>query len=137
MKLKNLSCDWANYDVNFNVITLSKFCSHLLLCITISDLTLTTDSVAEVMELVDDWNSLLYNYNFVEYDRSNKGVIHNDRLREIQQRCSTEREIANECASYYVHYHPQASWTHLASCLYRKGEFVAVEKLKPFLPLRG
>ena len=64
-------------------------------------------------------------------------VVPDGRLAEIQLGCSTKREIANECASYYVHCHPQPSWTHLARSLYSEGEFAAVEKLKPFLPLRG
>ena len=101
----------------------------LIAMLSISDPTLTTDSVAQVMELVNDWNSLHVAYY--------KEVVPLSRLTEIQQRCSTEREIANECASYYVHCHPQSSWTHLATHLYREGEFAAVEKLKPFLPLRG
>ena len=98
--------------------------------LSISDPTLTTDSVAEVMELVNKWDSLDSSY----YIRT---IVHGSRLTEIQQRCSTKREIANECSSYYVHYYPQPSWTHLASHLYSEGEFAAVEKLKPFLPLRG
>ena len=102
----------------------------LIAMLFISDPTLTTDSVAEVMELMNKWDSL----DSIYY---NKKVVPHSGLTEIQQRCSTEKEIANECASYYVHYHPQPSWTHLASQLYRAGEFAAVEKLKPFLPLRG
>jgi hypothetical protein len=98
--------------------------------LSISDPTLTTDSVAEVMELMNNWDSL-------DSDYYTKTVVPGSRLTEIQQRSSTKREIANECASYYVHCHPQPSWTHLASRLYSKGEFAAVEKLKPFLPLRG
>ena len=109
----------------------------LIAMLSILDPTLTTDSVAEVMELVNKWISLeysIYNNNpIVDYN----GMIPDSRLTEIQRRCSTKKEIANECASYYVHYHPQSSWTHLASHLYREGEFAAVEKLKPFLPLRG
>ena len=99
--------------------------------INLSDPTLTTDSVAESMELVNDWKSLEH----VLY--SERSVVPTSQLREIQQKCSTKREIANECASYYVHYHPKASWTYLAIHLYKEGEFAAVEKLKPFLPLRG
>ena len=99
--------------------------------LSISDPTLTTDSVAEVMELMNKLDSLISGYDITEI------VVPPSRLTEIQQRCSTKREIANECASYYVHYHPQPSWTHLANRLYREGEFAAVEKLKPFLPLRG
>ena len=98
--------------------------------LSISDPTLTTDSVAEVMELMNKWDSLDPHYY-------SEKVVPHSQLTEIQQRCSTKREIANECASYYVHCHPQPSWTHLASRLYGGGEFAAVEKLKPFLPLRG
>ena len=102
----------------------------LIAMLSISDPTLTTDSVAEVIELVNKWDSLCSIY-------ITEIVLPRSQLTEIQQRCSTKREIANECASYYVHYHPQPSWTHFATRLYREGEFAAVEKLKPFLPLRG
>ena len=98
--------------------------------LSISDPTLTTDSVAEVMELINDWKSLDSNY----YTET---VVPDSQLGEIQQRCSTKRHIAHECASYYIHCHPQPSLTRLASHLYNKGEFAAVEKFKPFLPLRG
>jgi hypothetical protein len=94
------------------------------------DSTMTTDSVAESMMLINDWKSLLTRYITTI-------VVPPSRLTEIQRRCSTKREIANECASYYVYCHPQPSWTHLARRLYSEGEFAAVEKLKPFLPLRG
>ena len=94
----------------------------------ISDPTLTTNNVTEVMELVKDWDSLSSWYT---------KIVPVNRLREIQQRCSTKREIANECASYYVYCHLKPSWTHLATHLFRVGEFAAMEKLKPFLPLRG
>ena len=96
----------------------------------ISDPTLTTDSVAEVMELMSNWDSRDSPYY-------NKIVVPGSQLTGIQRRCSTKREIANECASYYVHCHPQASWTHLARLLYYVWEFAAVEELKPFLSLRG
>ena len=99
----------------------------------ISDTTLTTENVTEVMELVNDWDSLSFGIfpNYIDV------LVPLRRLIEIQWRCSTKRETANECASYYVHCHPLPSWTHLASRLYGRGEFAAVEKLKPFLPLRG
>ena len=71
----------------------------------ISDSTLTIDSVAEVMELVNDWNSL---DTSVDYGTTNI-LVPCDRFEEIQKRCSTKREVANECASYYVHCHPQPS----------------------------
>ena len=97
----------------------------------ISDPTLTTDNVAQVIELVNNWDSF------------SSGLIPtitpSSRLRAIRQKFSTvtKREMSTECASYYVHCHPESSWTHLASRLYYRGEFAAVEKLKPFLPLRG
>ena len=103
----------------------------LIAMLSISDPTLTTDSVAEVMELVNNWDSLDAGRIITNT------VVPPSRLTEIQQRCSTKREIANECASFYVHCHPQPSWTHLASWLYRAGEIAAVDKLKSFLPLRG
>ena len=90
------------------------------------DYTLTTDNVAEVMKLVNDW-SLLHG----------TGIVPQYMLEAIQQKCSTKEETANECAAYYVHVHSEASWSHLASHLYRVEEFAAVEKMKPFLPLRG
>jgi hypothetical protein len=98
--------------------------------LSISDPTLTTDSVAEVMELMNNWDSLNPRY----FDKT---VVPRSQLTEIQQRCSTKRELANEYASYYVHCHPQSSWTHLARSLYSEGELAVVEKSKPFLPLRG
>jgi hypothetical protein len=98
----------------------------------LSDPTMTTDRVAESMKLIIDWKSL--DSYFITRTEI---LVPPSRLTEIQRRCSTKREIANECASYYVYCHPQPSWTHLARRLYSEGEFAAVEKLKPFLPLRG
>ena len=97
----------------------------------LSDPTMTTESVTESMKLINDWKSL-YSHSITKTVVPTKQLII-----EIQQRCSTKREIANECGSYYLHCHPQPSWTHLASHLYNKGELAAVKKLKPFLPLRG
>ena len=96
----------------------------------ISDPTLTAVNVAKAMELMNNWN--IFTFTTIE-----DNVISRHRLQEIQSKCFTKREIASECAFYYVHCHPQPSWTHLASHLYIWGEFAAVEKLKPFLPLRG
>ena len=99
----------------------------------VSDPTLTTKSVAEVMELVNNWDSLCFSIYLGDTDV----LVPVNRFRVINQRYSTMREIANECASYCVHCHPQSSWTYLANHLYRWGEFTAVEKIKPLLPLRG
>ena len=95
----------------------------------ISDPTLTTDNVTQVMELMNKWESLS--------DHIFPIIVPSSRLSAIQTNYSTKREISTECASYYVHCYPEPSWTNLATCLYRKEEFAAVEKLKLFLPLRG
>ena len=100
--------------------------SHVLY----SDSTLTTDDVLQVIKLVNDWKSLSYG------DISTL-IIHSSQLEYIQDNFSTKKEISTECATHYVHGNPYSSWTHLAQGLYSRGEFAAVEKLKPFLPLRG
>ena len=91
-----------------------------------SDSTLTINSVAEVMELVNNWKSL-----------TEPVIIPSYRFRAIERKFSIKREVAHECASYYVHCHPLASWTYLANQLYLREQFAAVMKLKSFLPLRG
>ena len=117
--------------VQFGMTELTDLLCCFIIPVNLSDPTMTTDSVAESMVLINSWRSLDYR------DITTKTVVPVSRLTEIRQRCSTKREIANECASYHVHCHPHPSWTNLATHLYREGEFAAVEKLKPFLPLRG
>ena len=85
------------------------------------------------MELVNDWGPLQYD----TFTKPEAPIIPQSRLEAIESKCSTKRETVNECASYYVRSHPQASWTQLVCPLYRHGEFAAVEKVKPLLPLRG
>ena len=103
----------------------------MMMCVLISDFTLTTVNVTSVMELVKDWDSLSDTFSLSEE------IIPPHRLGAIRRSCSTNRDIAGECASYYVHCYHHPSWTDLASRLYEVGEFTAVEKCKPFLPLRG
>ena len=120
---------FQHVHIGVYVVWIPVVCSQLVLInavIFISDHTLTTDNVAQVMAVVNDWDSLEWG-----------DIIPESRLAAILGRCSSKEEIATECTSYYVHCHPECSWTHLASHLYREGEFAAVEKLKPFLPLRG
>ena len=92
---------------------------------------MTTDNVAEVMDLVNDLDSLQHG------TLTASGIIPSPRFRAIKDKCSTKRGTAYECASYYVQCHIQPSWAQLADRLYHCGEFAAVEKLKPFLTLRG
>ena len=103
----------------------------MMMCVLISDSTLTTVNVTSVMELVKNWDSLS------AVVIGTVDIIPRDRLDAIRSSCSTNKKIASQCASYYVHCHPRTSWTHLTSRLYEKGQFKAVEKCKPFLPLRG
>ena len=104
----------------------------MMSCAFHSDQTLTTDAVAEVMTAVNDLKSLTY-YSYVAGDR----IISQSLLEAIQRKCSTKREVATECAYYFTHCRPQPSWTLLATRLCEQAELTAVEKVKPFLPLRG
>ena len=103
----------------------------MMMCVLISDSTLTTVNVTSVMELVKDWDSL------IAVVSGTVDIIPDHRLDAIRSSCSNNREVASECASYYVCCHPWPSWTHLARHLYDKEQLTAVEKCKPFLPLRG
>ena len=110
----------------------------MMMCVLISDSTLTTVNVTSVMELVKKLDSLCGGTTIIQgAEIVLHFIIPDHRLDVIRSSCSTNRELASEYASYYVHCYPQPSWTHLASCLYWEGEFTAVEKCKPFLPLRG
>ena len=96
----------------------------------ISDPTLTTDNVAQVIELLNNLDSLssgLFSLSLIPHSRLNV----------IKKKYSTKEKVSNECASYYVHCDVQPSWTKLARHLYKHGEFPAVKRLKPFLPVRG
>lgn len=111
------------------VLLLHIICFHLVPPIT--DPTLTIDAVAEVMELMNDLESLQIS-KFTE-----SAIIPLSQFEAIASKCSTKSETANACASYYVQCHPRASWTHLVRHMYHLEEFATVEKVKPLLPLRG
>ena len=98
----------------------------------ISDHTLKTDAVTEVLAVVNDLESLT-DYSSV----TREYIIPKSVLEAIQKKYATKREVVTDCAYYFSHCHPRASWTLLATHLYEMGEFTAVEKVKPFLPLRG
>ena len=50
---------------------------------------------------------------------------------------STEEEKTHTCSDVYVNCHPESSWEHLTSQLYRAGETTMLDQARPFLPLRG
>ena len=93
---------------------------------------MTSDNVAKVLAMLDKWDSL----TTMLYDGRDT-IIPSSFMKAIQSKCSTKGELVTDCASYYVNCHPQSSWSFMASHLYREGEFVAVVKLKPFLPVKG
>ena len=58
-------------------------------------------------------------------------------LRDINSKCSTERELVSTCADIYVNYKPDSSWEKVALALYREGETAAVEEVRSYLSPRG
>ena len=50
---------------------------------------------------------------------------------------SSEEEKTHACSDVYVNCHPESSWEHLTSVLYREDETTAVDQARPFLPPRG
>lgn len=62
-------------------------------------------------------------------------------LPEVQQKkeyCNLEEVFLNG-ASYYILYHPQASWSDLATTLYWHGVDLSFyeKRVKPYLPMKG
>ena len=58
-------------------------------------------------------------------------------LEEIYSSHSSEKEKTHACSDVYVNCHPESSWEHLTSLLYREDEMTAVDQARPFLPPRG
>ena len=50
---------------------------------------------------------------------------------------SSEKEKTHACSDVYVNCHPESSWEHLTSLLYKNDELSAVDQARPFLPPRG
>ena len=50
---------------------------------------------------------------------------------------SPEEEKTHTCSDVYVNCHPESSWEHLTSRLYRAGQMTALDQARPFLPPRG
>ena len=58
-------------------------------------------------------------------------------LKEIYSSDSSEKEKTHACSDVYVNCHPESSWEHLTSLLYKEDELTAVDQARPFLPPRG
>ena len=105
-----------------------KFSILLYVCIIPPpDSTLTVENIFGVMEKVTDgrakevWRRLL------------RSAV----LKDINSKCSTDRELVNACADIYVNCTPYSSWEEVALALYREGETAAVEEIRSYLNLRG
>ena len=60
-----------------------------------------------------------------------------DYVYEIYSTHSSEKERTHACSDTYVNCHPESSWEHLTSLLYKEDEMTAVDQARPFLPPRG
>ena len=91
-----------------------------------SDLTLTVENVAGVMgKVVVDKRRQLW-----------KRVLRKI-VDEIYSSHSSEKERICACSDVYINCHPESSWEHLTSLLYKQDEMTAVDQARPFLPPRG
>ena len=48
-----------------------------------------------------------------------------------------DKEKTRAFSDTYVNCHPESSWEHLTSLLYKEDEMTAVDQARPFLPPRG
>ena len=91
---------------------------------TLPDTTLTVENVIEVMQnVVVDGRKKVW---------SGWGIVPHPQLEEIYQKYSTEEQRIHACADFYVHCHPESSWTYLCQMLYVEKEMTAVRKAKIF-----
>ena len=85
------------------------------------DSTLTVKNVTDVMEKVT----------------VNKRRQVWERVLEIYSSHSSEEEKTHTFSDVYVNCHPESSWEHLTSLLYKEDEMTAVDQARSFLPPRG
>jgi hypothetical protein len=94
------------------------------------DPTLTVENVTDVIEKVTEdrrrqvWEKVLRIDGYVD---------------EMYGSHSSEKEktMSNACSDVYVDCHPESSWEHLTSLLYKQDEMTAVDRARTFLPPRG
>ena len=84
---------------------------------------MTVDNVAQVLNMIgaNKWNLIC------------ALSIPKTQQEEIQMRYFTDTEKIHASASYYVNYHPDASWKRLTGELYYKREFSAAMKSKSYM----
>ena len=104
-----------------------------------ADPTLTVENVIDVMEKVTEdrrrqvWETVL-KIMYYGYEQTTRVYAYFD---EIYRSHSSEREKTHACSDMYVNCHPESSWEHLTSHLYKEDEMTAVEQARTFLPPRG
>ena len=81
------------------------------------------------------WKEVLIKENFTLYIPMALPI--DDYSDKIYSGHSTEEEKTHTCSDVYVNCHPESSWEHLTSRLYRADETAAVDQARPFLPPRG
>ena len=113
-----------------------------------SDSTLTVESLVGVMEKVASdegrrkkvWRRvLLWDDSETPYSHSFSGGRSKIAfyVEGIYSSHSSEKEKTHACSDAYINCHPESSWEHLTSVLYREEEMSAVDLARPFLPPRG
>ena len=58
-------------------------------------------------------------------------------LEDINNKCSTERELVHTCADIFVNCYPHSRWKQVALGLYDTQETAAVEEVRSYLSPRG
>ena len=58
-------------------------------------------------------------------------------VKKVYSSNSTEKDKTLACSDVYVPSHPNSSWEHLTTVLYKEDEMTAVDQGRPFLPPRG
>ena len=81
------------------------------------------------------WKEVLIKENFTMLHMPRSPIY--DYSDTIYSGHSTEEEKTHTCSDVYVNCHPESSWEHLTSRLYRAGKMTALDQARPFLPPRG
>ena len=104
------------------------------------DPTLTVENVTDVMEKITEdrrrqvWQTVLRIIDHYGYEQKARVNIYFDK---IYSSHSSEGEKTHAYSDMYVNCHPESSWEHLTSHLYKEDEVTAIEQARTFLPPRG
>jgi hypothetical protein len=103
------------------------------------DTTLTVENVTGVMEKVTVNKRRLLWSRVLEQKEQTRKIFHLGAyiVDEIYISHSSGKEKTHACSDVYVNCHPESSWEHLTSVLYKENEMTVVDQARPFLPPRG